>query len=228
MGDPIFLILLVGIPLISQFVASQMRSRFVKFSQDPTPFSGAEIAQMMLEQNEIHDVRITATRGQLTDHYNPTDKTVNLSEVVCHERNIAAASVAAHEVGHAVQHATGYPMLTMRSKMVPFLNISNKLLPIVALGGAGTMSLVMNSPLKWAFIGVLGLPALFAVVTLPVEFNASNRALAWMERTNLLQGEEHDKAKKALFWAAMTYVIAALGSIAQLLYYAKLFMGRRR
>ena len=228
MGDPIFLILLVGIPLVSQFVASQMRSRFVKFSQDPIQFSGAEIAQMMLQQNDINDVQITATRGQLTDHYNPTNKTVNLSEVVCHERNIAAAAVAAHEVGHAVQHATNYPMLTMRSKMVPFLNISNKVLPIAAMGGAGMMSFVMQSPLKYAFIAALGLPALFALVTLPVEFNASNRALAWMERTNLLQGEEHAKAKKALFWAAMTYVIAALGSIAQLLYYARLFMGRRR
>ena len=228
MGDPLFLLLLVGVPLISQFVSSQMRTRFVQFSRDPIQFSGAEIAQMMLQQNDIHDVQITATRGQLTDHYNPTNKTVNLSEVVCHERNIAAAAVAAHEVGHAVQHATNYPMLTARSKMVPFLNISNKILPIVALGGAGTMSFVMHSPLKWAFIGALGLPVLFALVTLPVEFNASKRALQWMERTNLLIGEEHNKAKKALFWAAMTYVIAALGSIAQLLYYARFFLSRRR
>lgn len=230
MGDPIFLLLLVGIPLVSQFVASQMRARFVKFSTDPIPYSGAEVAAMMLEQSDISDVQITATRGQLTDHYNPTNKTVNLSEVVCHERNIAAAAVAAHECGHAVQHATGYPLLTARSKLVPLLNISNKVLPLMAIGGAGlTAGLVQSLPLlKYAFIGILGLPALFAVVTLPVEFNASNRALAWMERTNLVPDEQHGKAKKALFWAAMTYVIAALGSIAQLLYYARFFMGNRR
>ncbi len=227
-GDPLFLVLLVGIPLVSQFVSTQMRSRFVKFSRDPIQYSGAEIAQMMLQQSDIHDVQITATPGQLTDHYNPTNKTVNLSEVVCHERNIAAAAVAAHEVGHAVQHATGYPMLIARSKMVPFLNISNKILPVVALGGAGMMSMVIQSPLKYAFVAALALPAVFAMVTLPVEFNASKRAFQWMEGANLLQGEEHAKARKALFWAAMTYVIAALGSIAQLLYYARFFVGKRR
>jgi Zn-dependent membrane protease YugP len=229
-GDPLFLILLVGIPLISQFVASQMRKRFVTFSSDPIQYSGAEVAAMMLNQSDIHDVQITATGGQLTDHYNPTNKTVNLSEVVCHERNIAAAAVAAHEVGHAVQHATGYPLLTARSKLVPLLNISNKILPLVAMGGAGLTGMLMQQfgPLKYAFIGVLGLPALFAVVTLPVEFNASNRALAWMEHANLVPVEQRARAKKALFWAAMTYVIAALGSIAQLLYYARFFMGGSR
>lgn len=230
MGNPIFLLLVLGVPMISQFVASQMRARFVKFSQDPIQYSGAEIAAMMLQQHEIGDVQITATGGQLTDHYNPTNKTVNLSEVVCHERNIAAAAVAAHEVGHAVQHATGYPMLKMRSSLVPFLNVSNKIVPLAFMGGVGLITtLAQSSPLlKYGLIGLLGLPALFALVTLPVEFNASNRALAWMERTQLLVGEEHAKAKKALFWAAMTYVIAALGSVAQLLYYARFFMGGRR
>lgn len=228
MNDPLFLILLIGIPLVSQFVASQMRSRLVRFSRDPIPYSGAEIAGMMLDGHEIRDVRIISTPGQLTDHYNPTNKTVNLSEVVCHERNVAAAAVAAHEVGHAVQHATGYPMLTARSKLVPLLSLSNKIIPLVAVGGGVISSLSATIPvIPYIFLGLLGLPALFAVVTLPVEFNASRRALHWMESGGLVEGAQLARAKKALFWAAMTYVIAALGSIAQLLYYARFFLGGR-
>ena len=206
-----------------------MRARFVRFSRDPTRFSGAEVAALMLQQHEIGDVQITATPGQLTDHYDPRNKTVNLSEVVCHEKNISAAAVAAHEVGHAVQHATNYPLLSARSALVPLLRVSNGVLPILALGGAGVSGLMMQLPvLKYACIAALALPALFALVTLPVEFNASRRALEWMRRTQLFEGEELAKAKKALFWAAMTYVIAALGSIAQLLFYAKIFMGKGR
>ncbi|MEM7313115.1 MAG: zinc metallopeptidase [Planctomycetota bacterium] len=225
--DPLFLFLLLGLPAISQMVASRMRSQFVRFSQFTMPYTGREIAELMLSRNGIHDVEVTATRGQLTDHYDPIKKTVNLSESVYHERNIAAVSVAAHECGHAIQDKVGYPFLVMRSKMVPLLRMSSLALPILCFGGAGVSAVLGQKMTGFLFIFALGLPALFSLITLPVEFNASSRALEWMEMSGLVEGEQHKRAKNALFWAAMTYVIAALGSIAQLLYFARVFMPRR-
>ena len=225
--DPLILILMIGLPLISQLVSRQLRARFVRFSRDPMPLSGREVAERMLAERGIHDVKIISTRGQLTDHYNPRDKTVNLSEVVYNQSNVAAAAVAAHEVGHAVQHATRYPFLTARSKLVPLLKLSNMALPFLAFGGSGLFAYMGSPLLAYAFIGLLAAPALFSLVTLPVEFDASRRALEWMEESGLAMGRQHGGAKNALFWAAMTYVVAALGSIAQVLYFARFFLRRR-
>lgn len=222
-----FLLLVIGIPAISQMVASTMRSRFVHFSRHTMPFTGREIAERMLSENGIEDVRVISTAGQLTDHYNPENKTVNLSEAVYNQNNIAAVAVAAHECGHAVQDATRYPFLLMRSKMVPLLKLGNMALPILCFGGAGVSAIFGQNVTSLMFIISLGLPALFSFVTLPVEFNASTRALRWMEMSGLVPGEQHARAKKALFWAAMTYVIAALGAIAQVLYFARMFFGPR-
>ena len=225
--DPLILLLMIGFPMISQMVAGQLRKRFVQHSRHPMPMTGAEIAQRMLQENHIHDVRIIPTRGQLTDHYNPKDKTVALSEVVYGQANVAACAVAAHEVGHAVQHATGYPMLTMRSKMVPLLKLSNMAMPMIGLGGAGIFSSQGANPIAYGMLGLIALPALFSLITLPVEFNASRRALNWMEDSGIAAGQNHAGAKNALWWAAMTYVIAALGSIAQVAYFAKYLLRRR-
>ncbi|ANM31240.1 membrane protein [Acidobacteria bacterium Mor1] len=227
MSDPIFLLLLVGLPVISQMVAGRLRARFARFSRDPMPLSGREVAERMLAENGLTDVKIISTGGQLTDHYNPRDKTVNLSEVVYSRSNVAAAAVAAHECGHAIQHATRYPFLTARSKLVPLLKLSNTVLPLLAFGGSGLFAYMGSSLLAYGFIGILAMPALFSLVTLPVEFDASRRALDWMEGTGLAAGAKQAGAKNALFWAAMTYVVAALGSIAQVLYFARFFLRRR-
>lgn len=227
MNDPLFLLLLIGIPVLSQLVSSQMRRRFVYFSQQPMPLSGREAAERMLLTNGIRDVRIVPARGQLTDHYNPADRTVHLSEVVYNQRSVAAVSVATHEVGHAVQHATGYPFLQMRSKMVPFLRISNLAIPLLAFGGAGISELAGNHGVAVLCLVGLGLPALFSIITLPVEFDASRRALGWLNETGLNSEARGDGAKKALFWAAMTYVVAALGSIVQAVAFARMFLKRR-
>lgn len=225
--DPIMLLILFGIPMIAQFVSSQMRARFVRFSKDPMPLSGKEIAELMLQQRGITNVQVISVQGQLTDHYDPTKLTVNLSEPVYSQRTVAATAVAAHEVGHAVQHATKYPMLMARSKMVPFLKLSNFALPVVFFGGAGLSAMVGESGLAFLLIAGLGLPALFSIVTLPVEFDASKRALAWMREAGLApDGPQYEGARKALFWAAMTYVVAALGSVVQALYFARMFLGR--
>ena len=227
MNDPLFLLLIIGIPLLSQIVSSQMKQRFVYFSQKPMPLSGRDAAEQMLLQHGIRDVRIIPARGQLTDHYNPTDRTVHLSEVVYGQRSVAAVAVATHEVGHAVQHATGYPFLQMRSKMVPFLRLSNLAIPVLAFGGAGISELAGSHTVALLCLLGLGLPALFSIITLPVEFDASRRALGWLTETGLTEGAGGVGAKKALFWAAMTYVVAALGSIVQALAFARMFLKRR-
>lgn len=225
--DPLFLFLVLGLPAISQMIATRMRSKFVQYSQHTTPFSGREIAELMLERNGITDVEVTDTKGQLTDHYDPLKRTVNLSDSVYHERNIAAVAVAAHECGHAIQDKEGYPFLVMRSKMVPLLRVSSMALPILCFGGAGVSAFLGQKLTGILFIATLALPALFSLITLPVEFNASYRALQWMEMSGLVPDEQHGRARKALFWAAMTYVIAALGAIAQMLYFLKIFLPRR-
>lgn len=227
MGDPLFLLLLIGIPMISQFVSTQMRKRFVQFSRDPMPLSGREAAERMLFSHGIHDVSVISTEGQLTDHYDPTNKTVNLSQVVFDEQNVAAVAVATHECGHAVQHATGYAMLSVRSSLVPLMKVSNVAIPLLAFGGAGISQLAGNQGIAILCMAGFGIPALFSLVTLPVEFNASRRALNWLEDSGMADGE-YKGARKALFWAALTYVVAALGAIVQALYFAKLFLGRGR
>ncbi len=228
MGDPLFILLLLGIPMLSQLVSTQMRKQFVTFSNEPMPLSGREAAERMLHENGITDVRVISIEGQLTDHYDPQQKTVNLSQVVYNQRNVAAVAVATHECGHAVQHATGYTMLKARSKMVPLLQLSNYAVPILAFGGATISQIAGNQGTALLCLVGLGLPALFSLVTLPVEFNASRRALNWLEQVGLAQGDQYAGARKALFWAAMTYVVAALGAIVQALVFAKMLLGRGR
>ena len=214
--------------MISQLVSGTLKKRFVKYSADPMPVTGAEIAQRMLVENNITDVEIIPTRGQLTDHYNPTNKTVALSEVVYSQANVAACAVAAHECGHAIQHATGYPLLGMRSKMVPLLNLSRFALPVLGIGGAGFFASQGGGIIAYALLGLLALPTLFSLITLPVEFDASRRALNWMDMSGITPPQHHEGARKALWWAAMTYVVAAIGSIGQLAYYAQMLLRRRR
>ncbi|MHA7056576.1 zinc metallopeptidase [Aquimarina sp. M1] len=217
--------------LVSSYVSSKLKSKFKHYSNVrlQNGMSGAEIAAKMLLDNGIGDVKVISTPGMLTDHYNPRNKTVNLSEGVYNQRNAAAAAVAAHEVGHAVQHATAYSWLTMRSKIVPAVGIASKLSNIVIMGGlilSATGSLIGDTIFLIGII-LFAVTTLFAFITLPVEYDASNRALAWLESNRMLTVEEHDGAKDALKWAARTYVVAALGSLATLLYFISIFMGRR-
>src|SRR5699024_9486344 len=190
---------------------------------------GGEIAEKMLDNNDINDVKVVSTPGQLTDHYNPQNKTVNLSEPVYLQRNAAAAAVAAHECGHAVQHATAYKWLTMRSAIVPMVSISSKLSNFVIMAGL-VLSVGGAAFGMWIFaIGILlfAMTTLFSFITLPVEFDASKRALAWLENENMVTPQEHAGAKDALKWAARTYVVAAMGSLATLLYFISMFLDRR-
>jgi|SRR5690625_4680972 len=226
--DPIYLIV-VGVPmLLSMFVSSQLKNKFRHYSKVhlANGMSGKEIAEKMLADNGIHDVKVISTPGQLTDHYNPINKTVNLSEVVYHERNAAAAAVAAHECGHAVQHAKGYSWLQMRSKMVPVVSISSNLLQWVLMGGLILYATSQISIVLWIGIALFAVTTLFAFVTLPVEYDASNRALAWLKERNMVMPNEYDGAKDALKWAARTYLVAAIGSLAQLLYFVMIAMRR--
>lgn len=217
--------------LVSSFVSSKLKSKFKHYSKVhlQNGMSGAEIATKMLQDNGIRDVKVISTPGMLTDHYNPRNKTVNLSEGVYNQRNAAAAAVAAHEVGHAVQHATAYGWLTMRSKIVPAVGIASKLSNLVIMGGlvlSATGSLLGNTIFLVGII-LFAVTTLFAFITLPVEYDASNRALAWLEDNRMVNQEEYNGAKDALKWAARTYVVAALGSLATLLYFISIFMGRR-
>lgn len=212
---------------LSWIVKKRFQSTMDKLARIPTSngMSGKEIAEQMLGDYGIADVQILSTRGMLTDHYNPAKRTVNLSEVVYAERSIAAAAVSAHECGHAVQHATSYSFLRFRSGLVPVLNIANRFAPFVLMGG---IVLIEMTPLPLTIgVALLGASTLFSLITLPVEFDASRRALAWLDDTGGMQGEEYEHAKKGLRWAAMTYVVAALTSLATLLYYVSILMGRR-
>lgn len=179
----------------------------------------------MLHANGIYDVKVVSVRGMLTDHYNPTKKTVNLSEAVYSQRNITSTAVAAHECGHAIQHATGYSFLQFRSKLVPVVNIASKFSTWVLLAGIALIEVFPAVML--AGICLLAGSTLFSLVTLPVEFDASKRALVWLESSNLTNGEEHQGAKKGLKWAAMTYVVAALSSLGVLFYYLSIYLRRR-
>ena len=224
--------LLAGIIfLVSMYVSNQLKSKFKKYSkiQLKNGLSGKEIAEKMLLDNGITDVQVVSVKGQLTDHYNPVNKTVNLSEVVYAQRNTAAAAVAAHECGHAVQHATAYRWLTLRSQIVPAVGFSSKISNFVIMAGLILMysGSALGSMLFLAGIVLFAITTLFTFITLPVEFDASNRALAWLENKNMVTQEEHAGAKDALKWAARTYVVAALGSLATLLYFISMFLGRK-
>lgn len=217
--------------LVSMYVSNQLKSKFKKYSKIKLKngLSGKEIAEKMLSDNGITDVQVVSTKGQLTDHYNPVNKTVNLSEAVYAQRNAAAAAVAAHECGHAVQHATAYSWLTLRSQIVPAVGFSSKISNFVIMAGLILMysGSALGSMLFLAGIVLFAMTTLFTFITLPVEFDASNRALAWLENKNMVTQKEHAGAKDALKWAARTYVVAALGSLATLLYFISMFLGRR-
>lgn len=216
--------------IIGMVVQGRLKSKFAEYSKVPTSsgMTGAEVAQKMLNDNCIFDVKIISTPGRLTDHYNPIDKTVNLSEDVYNNASVAAAAVAAHECGHAVQHATAYSMLTLRSKIVPAVQISSNLSQLIIMIGLGYMGIGHGNPTMLLIgIALFAVTTLFTIITLPVEFDASNRALAWLNSANITRPDEHSKAKDALKWAAMTYVVAALSSITMLVYYIMLYMGRR-
>lgn len=217
----------IVVMLVSLLVSQQLKSRFAKYSRTPLSngLTGRQVAELMLADHGIHDVKVVSVQGQLTDHYNPVTKTVNLSEPVYHQANAAAAAVAAHECGHAVQHATAYSWLTLRSKLVPVVSVTSTFMQWVILGGI----LLINSFPQLLLFGIILFAAttLFSFITLPVEYDASNRALAWIKREHVVTTEEYAMSSDALKWAARTYVVAAIGSLATLLYYVSIFMGRR-
>ncbi len=220
-------ILIIVIGLVGLLVQWKLKSVFAKYSKvlSPGGLTGAQIAQKMLNDNGIYDVQVTCIKGQLTDHYDPTKKTVNLSEDVYRSNSVSAAAVAAHECGHAVQHKVGYAPLRLRTALVPAVNISSKLSMFVIILG---MFFIEAFPvLFWVGIAMFAMVFLFSVVTLPVEFNASKRALAWLQSSNSLSQAELGQAKEALSWAASTYVVAALSSLVTLLYYIGIGNSRR-
>ncbi len=220
-------IIMIGFMIISWLVSYRLKSKFKEYSQVAFRgnMTGAEIAARMLQDNGINDVKIISVDGHLTDHYNPTDKTVNLSPEVYAGRSVAAAAVAAHECGHAVQHARAYAWLGMRSKLVPAVSFASRYMQWILL--AGVLTITVFPYLLLAGIVLFAATTIFSFVTLPVEFDASNRALAWLEGSGVTSSQEHDMAKDALKWAAMTYVVAALSSLATLLYYVSIFLRRR-
>jgi Zn-dependent membrane protease YugP len=212
-------------------VQVRLKSKFTEYSEVPTSsgMSGKEIAEKMLRDNGIYDVQVISVEGQFTDHYNPVNRTVNLCTDVFHGRIVAAAAVSAHECGHAVQHATAYSMLMLRSKLVPAVQISSTLSQWVIFAGLGIMGFGGGSPtILLAGIVLFGVTTLFSVVTLPVEFDASKRAIAWLQTANITTPAEKVKAQDALKWAALTYVVAALASIAMLVQYILIYMSRSR
>ena len=228
-----FYILIGAISLISWLVSNQLKQKFKKYSQVQlrNGMTGAEIATKMLADHGIFDVKVISTPGRLTDHYNPKDKTVNLSEAVYNQRNAAAAAVAAHEVGHAVQHAEAYSYLKMRSQLVPIVSVTSKFSQWLVIGGLilGAASGATGIGFYIAVAGLIfmGFATLFSFITLPVEYDASNRALAWLKNKNMVSQQEFEGSKDALKWAARTYLVAALGSLAMLLYWGMQVLGGR-
>ncbi len=218
-------ILIIVIAVVGLLVQSKLQSVFKKYSKviSPGGLTGREIAEKMLRDNGIKDVSVISTKGQLTDHYNPAKKTVNLSEGVYNSNSVSAAAVAAHECGHAVQHAMGYTPLKMRSALVPIVQFSSMWAQIVIL--IGVFTITSFPALFWIGIAMFAMVLIFSLITLPVEYNASNRALVWLESSNSLRPQELAQAKEALSWAARTYLVAALSALATLVYY--LGIGRR-
>jgi Zn-dependent membrane protease YugP len=228
-----FYILIGAISLVSWLVSNKLKQKFKKYSQIQlrNGMSGAEIASKMLADNGIYDVKVISTPGRLTDHYNPKDKTVNLSEAVYNQRNAAAAAVAAHEVGHAVQHAKAYQWLTLRSQLVPVVSVSSNFSQWLVIGGlilgAASGASGIGFYIALAGLAMMALATLFSFITLPVEYDASNRALAWLKNNNMVSQQEFEGSKDALKWAARTYLVAALGSLAMLLYWGMQVLGGR-
>ena len=226
------ILILIFFMIIGFIVSGRLKSKFKKYSQIglQSGLSGREIAEMMLRDNGIYDVQVVSVQGHLSDHYNPANKTVNLSPEVYQGRSAASAAVASHECGHAVQHATAYSFLEFRSAMVPIQNISAKILNFVMIGmfffGTMVYSMGLNNILM-IVVAAQFVITLFALVTLPVEFDASKRALAWIDEKGIVNSQEHAMAKDALHWAAMTYVVAAISAITQLLYFVMMMMGSR-
>lgn len=216
------------VALVSFGVQQMLRSKFTKYSKVPldSGMTGRDVAEKMLHDNGIYDVKVVSTQGMLTDNYNPTNKTVNLSEGVYASNSVAAAAVAAHECGHAVQHATQYSPLKMRSTLVPVVSASSQIVTWVIL--AGIIFVQVFPALLWVGIGLFALTTIFSIITLPVEINASQRALAWLNTSGITNTRNHDMAKDALKWAAYTYVIAAVGSLATLFYYIMIALSGRR
>ncbi|MFM2285766.1 MAG: hypothetical protein RLZZ543_1263 [Bacteroidota bacterium] len=223
-GIYLIMILVMG---VSWFVSYRLKSKFRYYSEEAllSGLSGKEVAERMLSDNGITNVQVTSVEGFLSDHYNPQNRTVNLSPEVYNGRSIASAAVAAHECGHALQHAKGYAWLSMRSALVPIVQVSSNIVQWILL--AGVLMLSAFPQLLLVGIVLFAFTTLFSLITLPVEIDASRRALIWLESTRIAPGQEHDKAKDALQWAAMTYVVAAIGSVATLLYYVSLFNSRR-
>lgn len=226
-SEAFFMVIAVGIA--GMIVQWRLRAVVSKYSKVPAPMgmTGAEMAEMMLRQNGVYDVQVTHTGGYLTDHYDPRNKTVNLSDDVYNGRSISAAAIACHECGHALQHAMGYAPLRMRSALVPVVQISSTLSTWLVIGGLIMTASSGSQMLCWIGVGLMCLSALFSIVTLPVEYNASNRALAWLESSGMLVGKELRGAKISLRWAARTYLVAALSAIASILYYVALINRRR-
>ena len=221
-------IIFIGIAVISYLVQANLKNKFDRYSREPIAggMTGREVAEKMLHDNGIYDVTVTSTNGMLTDHYNPANKTVNLSESVYNSCSVAAAAVAAHECGHAVQHATAYSFLQMRSKLVPAVNFSSQIMSWVLLAG---IILIQSMPqILLIGIALYAITTLFSFVTLPVEIDASRRALQWLNHSGITFGTTHAHAQDALRSAAYTYVVAALGSLAPLIYYIMIFLGSRR
>lgn len=220
-------IIFIAFALVSWLISHQLKRRFEEYSQIPTAngMSGKEVVEKMLRDNMIHGVKIVSVEGQLTDHYNPADRTINLSQDVYYGTNVAAAAVAAHETGHAVQHAQAYAWLGLRSSLVPAVSFSSRYMQWILLGG---ILLINTFPALLLFgIFLFAMTTIFSFITLPVEINASNRALVWLQTSGITTTQSHGKAEDALKWAGYTYVIAALGSLATLLYYISIYMGRR-
>ena len=222
------LILMAVIGVLGWIVQSRLQSVFAKYSQVPFPgmLTGAEVAAKMLRDHNVHNVKITHVSGQLTDHFNPSTMTVNLSDSVYSSRSIAAAAVACHECGHAIQHAQGYAPLVMRSALVPVVHISSRMATWVIIAGIAMMASGLGNTVCWIGIGMIAMSAVFSIVTLPVEYNASERALAWLESSRTLQGVQLQQAKESLRWAARTYLVAALSAIATVLYYVAMISRR--
>ncbi len=228
MTSSVYWILFIGIALASWIVSASLERKFKRYAKESLPVTGCEVALKMLHDNGIDDVKVTCIKGQLTDHYNPSTKTVNLSEDVYHGANVAAAAVAAHECGHAVQHATAYGPLGLRSALVPVVSFSSKWVTWIILGGLLLIGSNAGQMLLLAGIVLYAMITLFSFITLPVEVDASRRAVNWLQETGVTDRETTAMASDALHSAAYTYVVAALSSLATLIYYILIFMGGRR
>ncbi len=222
-------LLIIAIGIIGYLVQARLQSVFRKYSrvQFPGGLTGAQVAEKMLRDNNIHGVKVTHVKGHLTDHFNPQTMTVNLSDSVYSSTSVAAAAVAAHECGHAVQHARGYAPLVLRSQLVPVVQFASSAATWVILLGLVILASTQNELLCWIGVGMIAMSALFSLVTLPVEYNASARALEWLQASRTMSGVQLTQAREALSWAARTYLVAALSAIASVLYYVFLILGRR-